>query len=306
MEERTVKLENEELLLEINAHGAELVRIYDKNQDREVLWEGKPEIWGRHAPILFPFIGKCMDGSYRHQGHTYAITPHGFARDKAFELISQTEGEVWYRLTDTEETRKVYPFSFCLEEGHRLEGRRIRVMWRIVNTGTEQLCYMLGGHPAFKTPKGLTIYDFTLDFHRQNEEGPLHYQSLSDEGYQEDARSGILPLEEGKVPIVPGFFKDAPTYIFDKGQVEKLSLLLPGGEPYVTIHSPQIPYFGVWTMEKTHPFICLEPWFGRCDKNGYQGELADREGEMKLAPGQEFTAYYLIEIHKGGKSCTKS
>lgn len=94
--EKTV-LENGDLLVEINRFGAELARIYDKTHQREVLWEGKPEIWGRHAPILFPFVGKCYEDRYYYEGKAYPMTSHGFARDMEFTLVSQTEEEVWYR-----------------------------------------------------------------------------------------------------------------------------------------------------------------------------------------------------------------
>lgn len=298
MGEGKVRLENQELLIEVNAFGGELSRIYDKNHGREVLWEGNPKIWGRHAPVLFPFIGKLYDGTYRFQGTEYPMTAHGFARDSQFELLSQTEDEVWYVLRDSEETVPKYPFHFRLETGHRLEGNRIRVMWKVVNTGADTMYFMLGGHPAFKTPEGMTVHDFTLDFHRKADQGPLHYQAPNADGYKEEALSGHLELTEGTAKIVPGFFDQALTYIFDQGQVEAVSLLLPGNQPYVTVHCPKIPYLGVWTMEKTHPFVCLEPWFGRCDEDGYQGELQDREGEVSLASGREFTADYVIEIHK--------
>ncbi|MCI8948613.1 MAG: aldose 1-epimerase family protein [Lachnospiraceae bacterium] len=297
MENKKTVLENQELLLEINSHGGELTRIYDKNHCREVLWEADPEIWGRHSPILFPFIGKSYEGKYRFNGKEYPMTAHGFARDMEFELLSETEDSVWYGLKDTEETYKKYPFHFRLETGHRLEGNRIHVMWKVVNTGDITMYFMLGGHPAFKTPEGKSIYDFTLDFHRKEEEGPIHYQAPNEEGYQVEGLSDYLKLESGKAAIVPGFFHKALTYIFDWGQVEKLSLMLPGGQPFVTIHCKGIPYFGVWTMEETHPFVCLEPWFGRCDQNGYQGRLEDREGQVSLEPGKEFTADYIIEIH---------
>ena len=297
MENKKTVLENQDLLLEIHSHGGGLTRIYDKNHCREVLWEGTPTIWGRHAPILFPFIGKLYGGTYRFEGKEYPMSAHGFARDMEFELLSKTEDTVWYGLKDTEETYEKYPFHFRLEAGHRLDGNCVHVMWKVTNTGESNLYFMLGGHPAFKTLDGGSIYDFTLDFYRKEDE-PLHYQAPNEAGYQVDGLSGQLALESGKAAIVPGFFHKALTYIFDQGQVEKVSLLLPGGQPYVTIHCQGIPFFGVWTMEETHPFVCLEPWFGRCDKDGYQGGLEDREGEVSLEPGQEFRAGYVMEIHR--------
>ena len=96
MGDTKTRLENESLLLEVAAHGGELSRIYDKKHQREVLWEGTPSIWGRHSPILFPFIGKLFEGKYRFQGKAYEMTAHGFARDMEHTLLSRTGEEVWY------------------------------------------------------------------------------------------------------------------------------------------------------------------------------------------------------------------
>ena len=114
MGETKTVLENQELYVEVNTHGSELARIYDKVKDREIIWESDPKIWNRHAPILFPFIGKSFEDKYRFQGKTYPITAHGFARDKDFTLDSRTENEVWYRLESTPETMEIYPFPFIL------------------------------------------------------------------------------------------------------------------------------------------------------------------------------------------------
>ena len=51
-------IENDFLKVTIDDHGAELVSIYDKEKDREVIWQGDPKFWGRHAPVLFPNVGK--------------------------------------------------------------------------------------------------------------------------------------------------------------------------------------------------------------------------------------------------------
>ena len=290
-EEKTV-LENEELLIEVKKSGAELTRIYDKKKKREVLWEGDPSIWGRHAPILFPFVGKCFENKYVHQGKTYAIGQHGFARDMDFDLESVQDQEVWHTLTDSEETLAKYPFHFRLETGHRLEGRRLRVMWKVTNTGSEDLYFMIGAHPAFRVPEGKSVYDYTFDFHQK---GALHYQAPDGDGYEEKALSGELPVGEGRVPLTKGFFQNVLTYIFDRGQIEKISLLL-SGEPFVTIDCKGFPYTAVWTVEETHPFVCLEPWYGRCAEKGFQGELKDREGIVMLKAGEVFQSEYTIEV----------
>lgn len=91
-------LENEELLITVDRHGAELTRIYDKKAGRELLWGADPAVWNRHAPVLFPFVGKSFEGKYTHEGKEYGITPHGFARDMEFEPLLCDMDECWFRL----------------------------------------------------------------------------------------------------------------------------------------------------------------------------------------------------------------
>ena len=74
-------MENENLRVQISDHGAELSSIYDKAADREAVWIGDPAFWNRHAPVLFPFVGKVNGGFYTHKGVKYPMGQHGFARD---------------------------------------------------------------------------------------------------------------------------------------------------------------------------------------------------------------------------------
>ena len=286
-------LENEELRVTVEQEGAQLSSIYDKKKKRELLWRADPAVWGRHAPVLFPFVGKSAGGRYRLEGKEYEIPAHGFARDMAFESLLCDEDECWYRLRDTPETFACYPFHFELEIGHRLEGRRVTVMWRVKNRDSGQMLFMIGGHPAFQVPEGRSIYDYTFWFEPGGDS--LHYQAPGEDGLRQEALSGRLSLTEGRVKLTKGFFDRALTYIFDGGQVERAGLLLDG-EPFVTLECGGFPWLGVWTMEETHPFVCLEPWCGVCDREGYEGELKDRDGVIALPGRQSWEKSYAIKI----------
>ena len=63
MAEKRTALENDSLLLEVEQTGAQLARIYDKEKGRELLCGGRKQIWGRHSPILFPFVGRSFEDS---------------------------------------------------------------------------------------------------------------------------------------------------------------------------------------------------------------------------------------------------
>ena len=293
-------LENDELLVTVARRGAELTRIYDKKADREVLWCAEPSVWNRHAPVLFPFVGKCYEGAYVHDGKEYGMTPHGFARDMDFEPLLCDMDECWFRLKDTPETYKKYPFHFEVEIGHRLEGRTIEVMWKVANTDSGEMLFMMGGHPAFQVPEGKSIYDFTFEFNRRGcREGQftdcLHYLAPNAKGYEKEELQGNLKLSEGRVPLTKGFFDTALTYMFDEAQVSSVSLIVDGS-PYVTLECSDFPYLGIWTMEATHPFVCLEPWYGICASDGYKGELKDRRGIISLPGWENWQKSYQIRV----------
>ena len=293
-------LENDELLVTVARRGAELTRIYDKKADREVLWCAEPSVWNRHAPVLFPCVGKCYEGAYVHDGKEYGMTPHGFARDMDFEPLLCDMDECWFRLKDTPETYEKYPFHFEVEIGHRLEGRTIEVMWKVANTDSGEMLFMMGGHPAFQVPEGKNIYDFTFEFNRRGcREGQftdcLHYLAPNANGYEKEELQGNLKLSEGRVPLTKGFFDTALTYMFDEAQVSSVSLMVDGS-PYVTLECSDFPYLGIWTMEATHPFVCLEPWYGICASDGYKGELKDRRGIISLPGWENWQKSYQIRV----------
>ena len=293
-------LENDELLVTVARRGAELTRIYAKKADREVLWCAEPSVWTSHAPVLFPFVGKCYEGAYVHDGKEYGMTPHGFARDMDFEPLLCDMDECWFRLKDTPETYEKYPFHFEVEIGHRLEGRTIEVMWKVANTDSGEMLFMMGGHPAFQVPEGKNIYDFTFEFNRRGcREGQftdcLHYLAPNANGYEKEELQGNLKLSEGRVPLTKGFFDTALTYMFDEAQVSSVSLMVDGS-PYVTLECSDFPYLGIWTMEATHPFVCLEPWYGICASDGYKGELKDRRGIISLPGWENWQKSYQIRV----------
>ena len=228
------------------------------------------------------------------------MTPHGFARDMDFEPLLCDMDECWFRLKDTPETYKKYPFHFEVEIGHRLEGRTIEVMWKVANTDSGEMLFMMGGHPAFQVPEGKNIYDFTFEFNRRGcREGRftdcLHYLAPNANGYEKEELQGNLKLSEGRVPLTKGFFDTALTYMFDEAQVSSVSLMVDGS-PYVTLECSDFPYLGIWTMEATHPFVCLEPWYGICASDGYKGELKDRRGIISLPGWENWQKSYQIRV----------
>ena len=161
-------LKNEELTLEIASHGAEMRSLKDNQTGQEYLWDADPAFWKRTSPVLFPLVGNYRDKESIYEGKTYSMSQHGFARDMDFTVTEEAENEIWFELHETPETKEKYPFDFCLSIGYRLEGRTVKVMWKVENTNEKTMYFSIGGHPAFVCPisgKGKQT-DYRLRFDR--------------------------------------------------------------------------------------------------------------------------------------------
>ena len=94
-----------------NTLGGELVSY--KLDGQEYVWQGLPEYWASHAPVLFPTVGATIDETVKFEGKPYPLKKHGFARKQEFRLIEATGDKLVYELVDNEESHKVYPYKFC-------------------------------------------------------------------------------------------------------------------------------------------------------------------------------------------------
>ena len=292
----TCTIKNEKLSVTIAAHGAELSSIYDKANDRELVWQADPTFWNRHAPVLFPNVGKYYGGHFTYNGTDYPMGQHGFARDTEFEQAASGENFVTYRLCADEESKKVYPFDFVLEITHRLNGNRLTVEWNVKNTDNKEMYFTIGGHPAFNVNvlPDTDFEDYSLVFKEGTEK--LSYVLL-------DAESGTaigdkvyeLELTDSKYALKKDMF-DKDALVFDGGQIEWAALALPDGKPYIALESKGFPNFGIWSKPGA-PYVCLEPWCGRCDNKGFEGEISEKPGIIALKVGETFKKSYDIIVY---------
>ena len=289
-------LENDQVKIGVCDYGAELRSLYDKEAGREVLWQGDPKYWNRQSPILFPFVGRVNGGYYTHKGVKYPMGQHGFARDMEFEFLEQTADSMNHRLMFTEETLKVYPFAFELKVTHRLDGKKLSVLWEVINHGEEMMYFSIGGHPGFNVParEGDSKFDYSITFY--GDKAPEYILVDLDVSAANIDETYTLELKDHQLPITEHLF-DKDALIFDDYQIEKIGIAYPDGTAYVTMDCKGIQSMGVWSqpMPET-PFVCLEPWDGRVDNRGFDGELKDKYGVQKVDAGKTFTAQYDITL----------
>ena len=285
-------ISNKQLTIQVSPHGAELCSIVANG--KEYLWQADPAFWKRHSPVLFPIVGSVWENEYRNEGIPYTLTQHGFARDMEFTLISEKEDEVRYRLVSNEETLHKYPFPFCLEIGYRIQGKKIEVMWEVKNSGDKEMYFQIGAHPAFYWPE-FDASNSERGFFRFDKENGLKYILISEKGCADPSTEYSLELTDGLLPLDTHTF-DKDALILENEQVRKVTLYNKEKLAYLSLHF-NAPVVGLWSPPaKNAPFVCIEPWYGRCDRAHYTGEYKDKDWMQHLQPEEIFQGGYTIEI----------
>lgn len=281
---------NEKITIQVDSLGAELKSLKDVANGTEYMWNADPRYWKRTSPVLFPIVGGLKGGRFRLNGKEYAMGQHGFARDMEFQLKSQEASEIWFTLESDEETLRKYPYPFVLEIGYELTDRTVIVKWRVKNPASEQMYFSIGGHPAFLCPieEGTKQNEYKLLFDRQDQ-----VVSSCLEGGLVNDRTVVYTLENGILPVTDTLF-DGDALVIEDHQAQSVSLVKPDGAPYLTV-SFDAPLFGIWSPPgKNAPFICIEPWYGRCDRADFADDWKEREWIQVLEAGETFAADYRI------------
>ena len=273
--------------------GAELVSL--KKGGMEYLWQADLVVWNRSAPNLFPFVGKLNGGVYRCEGKTYPMTPHGFARDMSFSLSKRTDTYLRFALSDTDETRKVYPFPFLFEITYTITGSTLTQTWRVTNTGKSMMYFSLGAHPGFVCPvQGGKLTDWTIRFSGDKNIDRVTARTIDAAGLVQE-RTDSYALSDGTVRITADMFSH-DALIFEKSGIKAVTLLDKSKKEFVRVDF-DTDVFGLWSpQERSAPFLCIEPWYGRCDRAGFSGELSEREWGNSLSPSAVFEKSFSITL----------
>lgn len=291
------KIFNEYLEAGINAKGAELVHLQDSEKGYEYMWSGDAAYWNRVSPVLFPFVGKLNGQRYWYKEQVYENIPqHAFARDQVFQVLEQSQDEIWFELQNNESTEKIYPFAFSLMIGYRLEKRKLHVMWEVHNHNDKKMYFSIGAHPGFLCPQpgsrdsGMEGYSIDLGI----KEETICSGILTGEGVL-GSTTKELALDRGSLPLTDQLFAE-DALILDASEIHNVAIKNPSGEAYLRMEF-DAPLLGIWSPPGKHaPFVCIEPWYGRCDREGFNGTLQEREYGNMLGCGEVFEREYTIEI----------
>ncbi|ULK95988.1 aldose 1-epimerase family protein [Bradyrhizobium sp. I71] len=289
----TYSLRSGSLTATIKAHGAELCSL-KADSGIEFVWQAGPE-WPRHAPLLFPIVGRLANDELRHRGKTYRMTQHGFARDSRFAWAERGESRCVLVLEDSETTRALYPFTFRLTATYAIDAAGLDLSLTIANTGKETLPASLGGHPAFNWPlqPGVPKEDYALTFARAE---PCPVRRL--DGGLLRAATEPSPVSGTVLPLSESLFVD-DAIIFDRIDSNSVRYAaVPGASsgPWLKMSWHGFRELGVWSKPSGAPFLCIEPWRGYASPAGFDSEFSDKPGLMHIPAGAEERLSFRIEV----------
>lgn len=277
-------------MLEIQStkHGAELTSIklngIEKlHQGSEILDEtGKP-YWGRHAPILFPIVGKLKDNKTQINGNICEMTQHGFARDMDFEELGNNK----YLLKSNPETLKKYPFKFELYVEYLIKENELTTQYTVINKDENEMLFGLGGHPAFICD--YSSGDYELEF--GDKEKSIEFYKLQDGLIKTESVTSIL--EDNKIKLNKDIFNEDAIIMKNISSNKVILKNKKENKTELEFNFEGFPYLAIWS-KKGAPFVCIEPWQNHTDSVESNGIFSEKENILKLKKDEKFTCKYKV------------
>ncbi len=240
-------------------------------------WDPAAERTRGGFPFLFPVCGRLerdgASGAYLFEGQLYSMKNHGFSMRVPWEVVKADDTSLVVSLTDSEESRRLYPFGFRVTLTFRFEGGTFVIDQAYENTGTRPLPYYAGFHPYFLTPAPGRGKDATM----------LDYKPAARWVY--NARLTEVVATEAP-PAMPRSVTDPAIneMLTTVGADRETRLVYPDG---MVLHARAdgvedpglFPFVQLYTMED-RPFFCVEPWMG------FPNALNTATGSRWIAPGK--------------------
>lgn len=214
-------------------------------------------------PFLFPVFGRTPEDSI------YPMEIHGFGHTSQWTVLEEKENALLVELKANDETRKVYPFEFCVQLVFSIENGRLNIRQIYENTGSVDMPYAFGFHPYFAVnPTEVSVkVDAELEIDMKTGK-PVPY----------DGHPVRIEFPEG-APESGGFFM----------QAKNEALLVVNNKELHMEFDENFNRLVLWTV-KGKEFLCVEPI--NSSPNGLvTGDC------YRLAPGEKKEAvvsFYII------------
>ncbi len=287
-------IKSEEMTYKIVGLGAELQSAQDRG-GFEYIWQGG-EIWNGHSPVLFPLCGRLKDNRYTYGGKEYRMVCHGVFPASTPEVVSAERSKIVFRLTDSEETLKAYPFPFSLTLTYRARANTLYVGAVIENRGDTPMPFMYGAHPAINVPldEGLSFEDYKIDFGVSD----IYINPLTPGIPYVNPTKESFALPDGEYTLSERDIADKDTLVLS-GLSGSARLYSPRGKRSVILRFDEgFEYLCLWKMPSPDAkYICIEPWSG-IPQDGLVDEVFEtRPSMLWLKPHESTSLSYSLEFN---------
>ena len=276
----------------VSADGAELHSLKMAN-GAELIWQADSTYWGRHAPHLFPIVGRLPEDTLTHNGKKYHMTQHGFARDMPFEIEQANDSECVFLLRDNEESLKKYPFHFEFRVKFVLQDNSLAISYHIKNTGNETLPCSVGAHPAFvwPLPENTSRDNHNIEF---TETETCDINRLDAGLVKKETFPWPWATENNGFTLDDSLF-EPDAMIFTEHYSREVTYSGQQG-PSISVKFNDFPHLGIWSVPGAG-FVCIEPWQGHSSAVDETGDFSDKVGLVKIEPNEErsWTMNIIIE-----------
>lgn len=286
-------IENDRLKVQISDRGAELWSIQTKD-GTEYLWQGDEKYWGDRALNLFPYIARMTQGKYTVNGQTYEMTIHGFVNYSVLEVEEQSADRIVFKLTQSAETLKMYPFTFVYRVAYTLVSDRLEVKFSVENTNDQTMYFGIGGHPGFNVPLDGTLRfeDYYLQF--DETQNPVRV-GISPTCFVDGNDKEYPLVQGGRIPMSHSLFDDDAIVLTKMAKA--VTLKSDKSARAVRVEYPQMDYVGFWHMPHMDaPYVCIEPWSSLPSRQDVVEDLATQPGLIHLPAGETYENRWSIQI----------
>ena len=309
-------LKNSEMEVQVSSKGGELVSMKDVDKT-EYIWIGDATYWKRHAPQLFPCIGRLTNNQYRMDGALHEMGQHGFLRDYELTKVeseeqagaetvrdaagqagaeAETVTSLHLQLQSDTSTRHLYDRDWTVDIFYSLCGKTLSVKFQVRNRDVRTMRFGYGIHPGFNVPlnPALRFEDYRLDFH----EVSTPKQMELTERYTISGGMHDFTLAEGRyLPLQHSLFDHDAIILKDMPHTVTLGSQKDGKK--VTVTFPDMPYLGIWHAPETDaPFVCIEPWSSLPSTDGVIDEFETKPDFITVEP-EAYTNTWSISIEGG-------
>ncbi len=270
-----LKISNGIISAVLSTTGAELKSVIKDN--REIIWEGNPDVWSGQAPLLFPICGGVKDDKYTFDGKEYTLEKHGYGRFKEFEVEAKGDNFITFLLRSDAESLEKFPFEYELRLTYTLVDNKIEVKYSVKNTGNSDMYFSIGAHEGYACPEGIEEYSLVFEKEENLTCNILDGNLLEYNTYSVGENTRELPLK------YDFFAVDALTFLNLKSR--QVSLVHRPTGRTISVEFDGFDYMFVWTKPNAK-YICIEPWCGVPDFVDTDGDITKKKGIIKL-PAQQ-------------------